>query len=138
MAPAEGLSTGSINSGSAGAGTPWGLVVLFGVAGALHFVVPQFYERIMPRWLPAHRALVLASGAAELLGALGLVWPATRALAGWWLLAVLVAVFPANVQMLQDAHARGSGALVLAAFWARLPLQALLMWWVWAAAIRRR
>lgn len=136
MAPADGTMGSS--SGSAGAGTPWGLIVLFGVAGALHFVVPHVYERIMPRWLPAHRALVLASGAAEVLGALGLIWPATRALAGWWLLAVLVAVLPANVQMLQDAHARGSAPWVLVGFWVRLPLQALLMWWVWAAAIRPR
>ena len=105
------------------------------MAGALHFVVPHVYERIVPRWLPAPRALVLASGAAELLGALGLVRPATRPLAGWWLLGLLAAVLPANVQMLQDAHARGSAAWVLAALWARLPLQALLGWLVWSAAI---
>ena len=121
-----------------GPGTPWGLVLLFGVAGILHFVVPHVYERIMPRWLPAHRALVLASGAAELLGALALLVPAWRAAAGWWLIAVLVAVFPANVQMLQDAHARGASAGMLVGLWLRLPLQPFLIWWVWAAAIRRR
>lgn len=138
MTPADGNPGTAGGASSAGAGTPWGLVVLFGVAGALHFVVPHVYERMMPRWLPAHRALVLASGAAELLGALGLAWPATRALAGWWLLAVLVAVFPANVQMLQDGLARPTPGWARALLWARLPLQPLLMWWVWSAAVRGR
>lgn len=117
-------------------GTPWGLVALFLVAGVLHFVVPGVYERIMPRWLPAHRALVLVSGAAEIAGALGLLVPALRPAAGWGLLALLVAVFPANVQMLQDARASGAAWWVQAALWGRLPLQPLLMWWVWRAAIQ--
>src|SRR5687767_5086203 len=84
---------------------PWGVVLMFAVAGTLHFVFPRTYERIMPRWLPAHRALVYASGAAELIGAAGLLLAPLRPFAGWWLIALLVAVLPANVQMLQDARA---------------------------------
>jgi uncharacterized membrane protein len=93
----------------------------------------------MPRWLPAHRALIYASGAAELAGAAGLLFAPLRALAGWGLIALLVAVLPANVQMLQDARAdprTPTWARVL--LWGRLPLQLLLMWWVWAAAVRGR
>jgi len=118
-------------------GPPWALIAVFGVAGLLHFVVPNVYERMMPPWLPAHRALVLASGAAELAGAVGLLFPTWRVAAGWWLLLLLVAVFPANVHMLQEALARPTSGMARALLWARLPLQALLMWWVWLSAVRR-
>ncbi len=91
----------------------------------------------MPRWLPAHRALVYVSGAAELAGAAGLLLPTLRPLAGWGLIALLVAVLPANVQMLQDARANPrTPGWAHVALWVRLPLQLLLMWWVWAAAVR--
>jgi uncharacterized membrane protein len=60
---------------------------LFVVAGALHFMRTRWYEAIMPDYLPAHRALVYASGAAEMAGGAGLMAPATRRPAGWWLIA---------------------------------------------------
>ena len=104
------------------------LAALFVGAGLLHFFQPAPYLRIMPPALPAPRLLVLLSGAAEVAGGLGLLWPATRRWAAWGLLALLLAVFPANVHMLQlheQLH------LPLWALWARLPLQPLLMWWVW-------
>lgn len=108
---------------------------LFVLAGALHFVIPESYEAMMPRYLPAHRELVYASGVAEIAGGVGLLHPRTRSLAGWWLIATLVAVFPANVNMALDSdrYARhmpgGRPALI-----ARLPLQAALIAWVRAAA----
>jgi uncharacterized membrane protein len=119
------------------AGTPWGLVLLFALGGVLHFAVPGVYERMMPRWLPpgTHRPLVLLSGVAELAGALALLAPAWRVAAGWWLIATLLAVFPANVQMLHDARTAGAGAWQQAALWLRLPLQPALAWWIWRAAI---
>ncbi|TVT40162.1 DoxX family membrane protein [Hymenobacter setariae] len=104
------------------------LVVLFVGAGLLHFLHPAPYLRIMPPELPAPRMLVLLSGAAEVAGGLGLLWPATRRWAAWGLLALLLAVFPANVYMLLIHEQLHLPAWVL---WARLPLQPLLMWWVW-------
>lgn len=104
---------------------------VFIVAGLLHFVVPEMYLRIVPPWLPAPLALVYASGAAELLGGIGLLVPRTRRLAGIGLVLLLAAVFPANIQMLLDAreaHAPLAAELLL---WARLPLQPLLIVWVW-------
>ena len=110
------------------------LAALFVGAGLLHFWHPATYLRIMPPALPAPRLLVLLSGAAEVAGGLGLLLPATRRWAAWGLLALLLAVFPANIYML-EIHAQ----LHLPAWvaWARLPLQPLLMWWVWWAAARR-
>ncbi|NML67562.1 hypothetical protein HHL22_20365 [Hymenobacter sp. RP-2-7] len=107
------------------------LALLFAAAGTLHFLKPETYLRIMPPALPAPRLLVALSGAAEVAGGLGLLWPATRQLARWGLLALLLAVFPANVYMLQLHEQLG---IPLWALWARLPLQPLLMWWVWRAA----
>jgi hypothetical protein len=69
------------------------------LAGALHFVIPRQYEAIMPPSLPAPRALVYASGVAEIAGGVGVMHPRTRRLASLWSIATLVAVFPANVHM---------------------------------------
>ena len=119
------------------AGRRWlraGLALLFVGAGVLHFVRPAPFLRIVPPALPAPGLLVLLSGVAEVAGGLGLLLPATRRLAGWGLLALLLAVFPANVYMVGLASELHIPAWVL---WARLPLQPLLGWAVWRAALRR-
>ena len=107
----------------------------FVLAGALHFVRPDVYASIVPDYLPAHRALVYASGVAEAAGGAGLLHPATRQLAGHWLSATLLAIFPANVWMAQHPERyRIPGGR--AALLARLPLQAVLIAWVQAAGRR--
>ena len=104
-----------------------GLVTLFGVSGALHMVRPQIFEAIVPRALPAPRALVYASGIAELACAAGLLHPRTRAAAGWASAALLVAIFPANLQMAMTEGKpanRGTGSRSRqVATLVRLPLQ---------------
>jgi uncharacterized membrane protein len=80
--------------------------LVFVAAGLLHFAVPGVYERIMPPYLPLHRGLVYVSGAAEVLGGLGLLPARTRRVAGVGLILLLAAVLPANVQMLLDARRR--------------------------------
>ncbi|WP_454049794.1 DoxX family protein [Cellulomonas sp. Marseille-Q8402] len=111
----------------------------FAVSGVVHLVRPQVFEPIVPRALPHPRDLVLVSGVAELACAAGLVLPGTRRAAGAASAALLVAVFPANVQMAVDA-VRGATAdrsgprLARAAVTlARLPLQWPLVRWAWAA-----
>ena len=107
----------------------------FALAGMLHFVIPKPYLSIMPSWLPAWLPsplmLVYISGVFEILGAVGLLVPATRVLSAIGLMLVLLAVFPANVEMLRLAQARGANPAFIAACWIRLPLQPLLIWWVW-------
>ena len=105
------------------------------VAGINHFVMPRAYESIMPDYLPAHRTLVYASGVAEIAGALATLHPRTRKAGGWILIATLVAVFPANVHMAlhPDRYPAVPGGEV--ALLARLPLQALFLYWVWLATL---
>jgi uncharacterized membrane protein len=101
----------------------------FTVAGALHFAIPKTYEAIVPPYLPAHRELVYASGVAEMIGGVGLLTRRRRA-AGWWLIATLAAVFPANLHMAlhpEDYKQVPGGA---AALWARLPFQLVFVGWV--------
>ena len=107
------------------------LGLVFVVAGALHFVSPESYERIMPSYLPLHRELVYLSGALEILGGLGLFPEPTRAAAGVGLILLLLAVWPANLQMLLDARAADKPTWWVALLWMRMPLQILLAVWVW-------
>ncbi len=109
--------------------------ILFIGAGLLHFVVPDVYLRMMPAYLPWHLELVLISGAFEILGGVGLLWPPTRRLSAWGLLALLLAVFPANVNM--AIHGIGLGDLPPspALLWARLPLQFVAMGALWWCAL---
>ena len=108
-----------------------GLGWLLVVTGVLHFVVPGVYERIIPSALPSAwaRPLVYASGAAELAGGAGLLLAPSSAV-GWFVAALLVAVFPANVQMAIDSP----NVVTIA----RLPLQVPLVWVALRVASRRR
>ncbi len=112
------------------------LGLLFAAAGTLHFLFPRVYERIMPPYLPFHRELVYVSGAGEVAGGLGLLTERTRPAAGFGLVLLLVAVWPANLQMLLDARAAGKPAWWVALLGARLPLQIPLIVWIWRAARR--
>lgn len=107
------------------------LGLFFIVAGIAHFMSPERYEAIMPPSLPWPAALVALSGAAEiLLGALVLL-PQARVPARWGLIALLLVVFPANIHMAQ--HAASYAPIPRWALWLRLPLQGLLVAWVWWA-----
>ncbi len=105
-------------------------------AGALHFIRPAMYEAIMPEWLPAHREMVYASGVAETAGGAAVLAERTGRAGGWLLIATLVGVFPANVHMAlnPDRYSNIPEPLL----WARLPLQALMIAWVYRVAIRPR
>ena len=98
-------------------------------AGAAHFLLPRPFLAIVPDYLPAHRALVQISGMAELAGGCGVLFPATRRPAAWGLVALLIAVFPANFWMAR--HAARFFPIPAWTLWARLPLQLPLIAWAW-------
>jgi uncharacterized membrane protein len=110
------------------------LSVFFLAAGLLHFLKPKPYVAIVPDAMPRKRALVYASGVAEMAGGAGVLPRRTRRAAGWWLIATLVAVFPANVNMAVNADR--FRAVPEPLLWARLPVQGLLIAWVWRVAVR--
>jgi uncharacterized membrane protein len=113
------------------------LAGFFAFAGAMHFVIPRSYEAMMPPAVPRHREAVVVSGLAEIAGAAAVLPRRTRRFARWWLLGLLLAVFPANVHMaVNPEQVRGLDLRRIPrwALWARLPLQPLAMVWVWRAS----
>lgn len=109
----------------------YALAVFFVAAGVNHFVNPGFYLAMMPPYVPLHREVVWLSGILEVAGGVAVLVPRARAMAGWGLIALLLAIFPANLHMALNPELYpdfGAGAL-----WARLPFQALFIAWAWWA-----
>lgn len=109
------------------------LAVFFVIAGANHFFSPGPYLAIMPPSLPWPAALIYISGAAEIAGGVGVLLPETRRLAALGLIALLVAVFPANIYGAVHGMQIGSRAVSAWILWLRLPLQGILIAWVYFA-----
>jgi uncharacterized membrane protein len=111
------------------------LAAVFSFAGTLHFVRPRPYEAIVPPPFPKRESVAI-SGVAEIAGALAVLHPATRRAGRWWLIALLLAIFPANVYMAvspEKIPGLDLRRLPRRLLWARLPLQPLAMLWVWRA-----
>lgn len=105
------------------------LALFFVVAGVNHFLNPDFYLAMMPPYLPAHGALVFWSGVFEILGGVAVLIPGTRALAGWGLILLLLAVYPANLHM--ALHPEQFPDVSQGALYARLPFQFLFIAWAY-------
>lgn len=107
-----------------------GILAFFFISvGILHFAKPEPFVEIVPDVIPAKSELVYLSGFFEILGGIGILVPQTRRFAGWGLIALLLAVFPANVNMALKAHQFPRIPEIL--LWLRLPLQPVLIYWVW-------
>ncbi len=113
------------------------LAAFFSAMGTLHFVIPRSFEAIVPPSIADYkREAVAISGVAEIAGGLAVLHPRTRPFARWWLLALLLSVFPANVHMAvspEQVKGLDLDKVPRWALWARLPLQPLAMLWVWRA-----
>jgi len=103
--------------------------VFYILAGINHFISTQQYVSIMPSWLPWHYTLVYISGILEMLYGFLLLSPVTRRIAALLIIALLIAVFPANVQMAVNYY-RGNNPFLWVAI-VRLPLQFLLIYWAY-------
>ena len=115
----------------------WLLGILFVLAGANHFVQPEYYVPIMPPYLPWPWSLVYLSGVFEIALGAFLLWPRTTVIAAWGLIALLIAVFPANVHM--ALHVEDFPTIPPIMLWLRLPLQGVLIAWAyWFTRGRRK
>ena len=113
----------------------WIIGVLFIVAGAYHFINPGPYVAMMPPYLPWPDQLVAISGVAEIAGGIGVLIPPLRRLAGWGLILLLLAIFPANLHV--ALHGWPGSDLPRWVLWLRLPLQVLFLWLVYRFCIGR-
>ncbi len=102
-------------------------------AGVMHFANPDFFVLMVPKMLPEPLWITWISGVCELLLGAAVLWPRTRSSAGLALIALYVAVFPANLNMALHPMETGAAAMPPWALWLRLPFQAVfigLAWWV--------
>lgn len=114
----------------------WWLGAIFIAAGIGHFVNTDFFLEIMPEWIPFHEACVYLSGIAEIVLGVGLQLPQYRRQAAWGIIALLIAVFPVNINMAVIGqtdlqYAPDFVPSSEAALWIRLPMQFVLMAWAW-------
>lgn len=108
------------------------MAAFYVMAGLNHFVRPDVYFPMMPSYLPAHRELIMLSGIAEVGLGIAVLVPMLRQWAAWGLVALLIAVFPANLHIaMHDVPLFGRSQGFGIWNWARLPLQALLIAWAW-------
>jgi uncharacterized membrane protein len=114
----------------------WILAVFFVLAGTNHFRMPATYINMIPPWLPWPTWLNNISGFCEILGGVGLLLPGLRIAAGWGLIALLVAVFPANVHVALQGHMTGT-SFSPAVLWLRLPFQVVFIAGVVWVAFKR-
>ena len=110
------------------------LAIFFVTVGIDHFVHTEFYVSIMPPYIPAHLELVLISGVFEIIGGFSLLWGNVRRLSGLFLMALLIAVYPANIHMAMNPE-------LFPAFddkflYVRLVLQFIFLYWVYEVTVR--
>jgi uncharacterized membrane protein len=106
------------------------MALLYLVSGANHFMHPEFYRKIMPPWIAWHGSLIFLTGLFEILFAILLLFFRTRRVAAWCIIILLVAVFPANIQMMLNYLHTDNPELWLAIL--RLPMQIVLIWWAYS------
>ncbi|MBL1274996.1 MAG: DoxX family protein [Ectothiorhodospiraceae bacterium] len=108
------------------------LIALFFIIGsASHFLLTDFFVASMPSYLKYHQEIVIVSGMFELLGAVGILIPQSRLLAGYGLIALCVAVFPVNINM--ALHPEQFSDIPEIYLYIRLPIQFFFVWFIWWA-----
>lgn len=112
------------------------IALFFIIGGIAHFVVADFFMMAMPDYIGYHKQIVVISGVFEILGAIGILIPQTRLLAGYGLIALIIAVFPANINM--ALHPEKYQDLPELLLYIRLPFQFLFIWFVWWAIAPER
>ena len=110
----------------------WLLAAFFVAAGLNHFRIPTFYTELMPPYLPWHTQLIYVSGIAEIVLGAGVLFERLRRIAGWGLILLLFAVYPANIH----AALHGFRSVPSWILWVRLPLQFVLIAWAYWCSVK--
>lgn len=105
------------------------LCIFFVIAGVMHFANPEFYLKMMPPYLPWHLGLVYVSGVFEIVLGILLIIPKYTRLAAWGLIALLIAVFPANIYLAMNPQLMPNASPT--AHLIRLPFQLVFIAWAW-------
>jgi uncharacterized membrane protein len=105
------------------------MAVFYVGGGVNHFLNPAFYLNLMPPYMPAHGAAVALSGVAEVLLGVLVLWPPTRRVSAWAIIAMLVAFMPVHVHMLVNAHLFPEASVLV--LWLRFPMQVVLGAWAY-------
>ncbi|HSP45010.1 MAG TPA: MauE/DoxX family redox-associated membrane protein [Chthoniobacterales bacterium] len=113
------------------------LALFFIITGTAHFISPTPYVAIVPSYVPWPGAIVALSGVAEILGGVGVCFSESRRASGWWLIALLLAVFPANIHAISTGMVVGGHPLPVWMLWGRLPIQLLFIAWVYSVCFSR-
>ena len=106
----------------------WIMAILYIIAGVNHFIMSRFYEKIIPPFFKNPKVINWFSGIAEVILGILLLMPAYTSLAAWGVIALLIAVYPANIYHFMKGYRKKKAVLILAL---RLPLQFLLIWWAY-------
>ncbi len=99
------------------------------IAGINHFIHPMFYKKIMAPYIPWHMLLIYASGMMEILLGILLIPLTTRRIAAWGIIILLIAIFPANINMMLNYWNEKNPDLWITIL--RLPMQIVLIWWAY-------
>ena len=106
----------------------WSMAGLYILAGINHFAQPKFYLKIIPPFLPFPQMINWVSGLAEVALGILLLFPAYQSMAAWGIIALLIAVFPANIYHFMKGYRKKKMVTVLAI---RLPFQLVFIWWAY-------
>ncbi len=115
----------------------WLATGFFLVAGAMHFVIPDFYQAMMPPFIPFQDFFIVITGIAEMAGAIGIQLPKYRRLAGLLMIVMLVAIFPANIYVAWSQPVLPNVAYSSGAMWWRLLLQPVFIAWIWSVSVMK-
>lgn len=113
----------------------WLATGFFLVAGAMHFVIPEFYLAMMPPFIPFQSFLIVLTGIAEMAGAIGIQIPKYRRLAGMLMIMMLVAIFPANIYVAWAQPVLPNVDYTPDSMWWRLLLQPVFIAWIWHTSL---
>ncbi len=115
----------------------WLATIFFLIAGILHFVIPEFYQAMIPPFIPFKDFFIVVTGIAEMAGAIGIQIPKLRKLSGILMMVLLISIFPANIYVAAVQPALPNLEYSGSSMWWRLLLQPVFIGWIWLVSVKK-